>query len=263
MRYALVGYGRMGREIERVATERGHTCVAVVDPEAGATPAAADLDAARPRGAQVALEFTTPDAAEGNVVALLRAGIPVVCGTTGWNAAGARVRSALRGSRAGLIVAPNYSVGMHLFVRLTTEAGRAFGAAGLHDPYVVESHHRGKVDAPSGTALRLAAALLDADGRLRRIVEGNPKGRLADGALHVASVRAGHEPGTHTVGFDGEHDVVTLTHRARGRGGFALGAVLAAEWIRGRRGRHEFDEVVADLLARGRGARGSKRGGRR
>ncbi len=249
MKYALVGYGRMGREIEAEASGRGHRLVAVLDP---GMPHPLAVDAVRrggPRGAEVAFEFTAPAEAERNVVSLLGAGVAVVCGTTGWNAGGTPVRRAARRSSAGAVIAPNFSVGMNLFYRVVSEAARLYGRAGAYDPFVVERHHRGKKDALSGTALRLAQVVAAA-GR-REIRAGGPEGPVPPGAVHVVGVRAGHEPGLHDVGFDGEHDTVTLTHRARGRSGFAHGAVLAAEWVRGRRGLHSFDDVLDHLLTKG------------
>ncbi len=268
MRYALVGYGRMGHEVESIASRRGHERVAVVGPGARGPRATGKIDGATLRGAEVAFEFSEPSAAEDNVVALLAAGAAVVCGTTGWDSSSARVAGAVRRSRGALLVAPNFSIGMNLFFRVVSETARALASSGQYDPFVVESHHRAKADAPGGTARRLGELILAADPGLRRLQEGNPPGPLAPGTVHVASVRAGHEPGTHTVGFDGEHDVITLTHRARARSGLALGAVLAGEWLLGRRGRHAFDEVVEDLLARrpaGAAApkKGRVKGGRR
>jgi 4-hydroxy-tetrahydrodipicolinate reductase len=174
----------------------------------------------------------------------------VVCGTTGWSV-GSPVRDAVEQAGIGAVIAPNFSLGMDLFARLVAEAGRSLGRAGVHQPYLFEMHHSEKRDAPSGTARKLARLLLEVDPRLTTIVEGNPAGALPAGALHVASLRAGGEPGTHCVGFDGEHDRITLTHRASGRSGFALGAVLAAEWVRGRRGVFDFRTVVDALLERG------------
>jgi 4-hydroxy-tetrahydrodipicolinate reductase len=139
---------------------------------------------------------------------------------------------------------------MTLFSRTVADAAGRFLAAGGYDPFVLEAHHRGKIDAPSGTALRLASAVAAAGPARVEIVAGLPSGRVRAGAVHVASLRAGLEPGTHTVGFDGVHDVITLCHRARDRGGLALGAVLAAEWIVGRRGVHGFEDVVADVIVR-------------
>ena len=251
MNLALVGYGRMGREVEAVAARRGHVVVAVFDPASRGGRMKRRLDPAGLAGAEVAFEFTAPQAAEANVVALLEAGVAVVCGTTGWPLASCAIRTAARRSGRGAVLAPNFSLGMALFSEVAAEAARRFLAAGGYDPFVVEFHHRGKKDAPSGTAQALAAAVAAAGGENREVVVGVPSGPVEPGAVHVASVRAGHETGTHTVGFDGENDVVTLTHRTRGRAGLALGAVLAAEWVRKRRGVHGFDRVIADLVRGG------------
>jgi 4-hydroxy-tetrahydrodipicolinate reductase len=202
---------------------------------------------------EVAYEFTEPASARENVAALVEAGVRVVCGTTGWKP-GVALRKQVREKKVGIVVAPNFSVGMNLFYRLARQAARTLGAAGLHQAYVLESHHVGKVDAPSGTARRLAEIVSRADPRRPAVVEGNPEGRLQEGAVHVASLRAGHEPGRHAVGFDGPFDVIELTHRARSRAGFALGAVLAGEWIVGREGVYGFDPVL-DGLTRSGGTR--------
>ncbi len=253
LKYAVVGYGRMGRAIEEQADKRGHSRVAVIDP-------ASDDSAARPAvagdalgNAEVAFEFTVAGEAEANVIALLEAGVHVVCGTTGWKPSPA-LEAAARESAAGAVIAPNFSVGMNLFYRLVREAGLLYGAVRLHEPYVFESHHRGKLDAPSGTARKLASILMESMPGLESVQEGNPEGRLPDGVLHVSSLRAGHEPGSHIVGFDGEFDKITLCHAARSRAGFALGAVLAAEWVVGKKGLHGFEEVLQEKIdgAKGR-----------
>jgi len=238
MKYALIGYGRMGRAIEAAAEVRGHACVAVVDPTVNRKGVHRTVDAVRWRGVAVAFEFTRPAAAREHVIALLSRGVAVVCGTTGWDASDRELRRAVSASKVGAVIAPNFSIGMCLFGTAVAEASRRFRAAGGYDPWIAEWHHRAKADAPSGTALRLAT--------------------LVGGDVPIAAVRAGHEPGRHLVGFDGLNDAVTFEHVARGRGGFAMGAVLAAEWVQGRRGVHGFDEVVKDLT---RGAR--RRGGTR
>jgi 4-hydroxy-tetrahydrodipicolinate reductase len=250
--YAIIGYGRMGRAIEEQADKRGHSRTAIIDP-------ASDEDTAQPgiardalKGTDVAFEFTAADAAEANVIALLAAGAHVVCGTTGWKPSAALEAAALE-SAAGAVIAPNFSVGMNLFYRLVREAGLLYGAVGLHEPFVFESHHRGKLDAPSGTARKLASILVESVPDLETVQEGNPEGRLPDGALHVSSLRVGHEPGSHTVGFDGEFDKITLGHAARSRAGFALGAVLAAEWIVGKKGLHGFEEVLQEKIDEAKG----------
>ena len=251
MKVAIVGYGKMGREVEAAAVRRGHSVVARIDPEGGADGVARRLTRASLRGAAVAFEFTVPGSAEANVIALLEAGVAVVCGTTGWNASSRAVALAARRAGKGAVIAPNFSPGMALFAEVVREAARRFLGTGAYDPFVVESHHRAKKDAPSGTALKLAGIVASSAPERAEVVAGMPSGAVRPGAVHVASVRAGHEPGTHTVGFDGAHDAVTLVHRARDRAGLALGAVLAAEWVARRRGIHGFDEVVADWVRAG------------
>jgi len=238
MKYALIGYGRMGRAIEAAADARGHVLAAVVDRKAtgkGIARAPGDVPW---RGVGVAFEFTQPAAARENVLFALRHGVSVVCGTTGWDASDRAVRAAAKASGAAAVIAPNFSVGMNLFYGVVEDAARRFLAAGGYDPWIAEWHHKAKLDVPSGTALSLAK-------RVGRDVS-------------IAAVRAGHESGRHVVGFDGPFDAVTFEHAARGRDGFAAGAVLAAEWLRGRRGVHGFDEVL-DTLVRGAKRRGGKR----
>lgn len=259
MRYALVGYGRMGRAIDVVASARGHRRTAVVD-TGGGRGVARSIDAASWRGVEVVFEFTEPSAARANVIGLLERGLAVVCGTTGWDAEDRGVRRALSSGGGALLASPNFSVGVALFLRLAESAAAAYAAAGGYDPWIVEAHHRGKRDAPSGTARRLARLVAEAGAVPAPVREGTPAEPLSAGAVHLQSIRAGHEPGRHTVGFDGPFDRIELTHAARGREGFASGAVLAAEWLRGRRGRHDFERVVAAL---GGPTRKPERGGGR
>ena len=247
MNYAIVGFGRMGQAVDEQASRRGHRRKAVIDPDVQGPGFLSEIGARALRGVDVAFEFTLPATAEENVLALLRAGVPVVGGTTGWRPSEAADRE-MREAGVGVVLAPNFSVGMNLFYRLVREAARLYGAAGLHQPFVFEAHHRAKKDVPSGTARRLASILVETDPRLTGVHEGNPSEPLPDDMLHVSSVRAGGEPGSHTVGYDGEPDKITLTHGARSRAGFALGAVLAAEWITGRAGLHGFDEVLEAML---------------
>ena len=176
MKYAIVGQGRMGTEIDRQARARGHTQVSADD------------------RAEVAFEFTTASAAEENVRGLIAAGCAVVCGTTGWVPSDALLERA-RGADRAVVLAANFSVGMNLFYRIVSQAGRLLGGAGQHDPYLVEVHHRGKRDAPSGTARKLADLLLKSDPRLHAVAEGDAHLPAQPGVLPVSSVRAGPEPG--------------------------------------------------------------------
>jgi 4-hydroxy-tetrahydrodipicolinate reductase len=238
--YVLVGHGKMGRAIDGVAQARGHRRTALVARPARGVRAARLLEGVSWRGVAVAFEFTEPAAAKAHVIDLLSRHVAVVCGTTGWDPADPDVKRAARASRAGAVIAPNFSVGMNLFYAVVDEAARRYLAVDDVDPWIAEWHHAAKRDTPSGTAKRLAALV----------------GARAGKEVPIAAVRAGREPGRHVVGFDGPHDTVRLEHAARGREGFALGAVLAAEWIRKRRGIHGFDEVVETLLAgRRRGRR--------
>jgi len=250
MNYALVGWGRMGQAIDSVAKDRGHQRIAVIDPELEGDGICNSLDAADLSGAEVAFEFTHPGAAESNVVGLLEAGVAVVCGTTGWNVGSEKLQQAAKTSKAGAVIAPNFSLGMNMFYAVVRDASRMVGAVGSYEPCIVETHHRGKRDAPSGTARELARLMSETGGWSVHV--GDPDDRpIPSGTIHVASVRAGFEPGSHTVSFDGEHDSMHLTHHARGRGGFALGSVLAGEWVVGRRGVHAFDSVLDALLKEG------------
>jgi 4-hydroxy-tetrahydrodipicolinate reductase len=242
LKFALVGHGKMGRAVEEQAGARGHEVVGRFDLED-----AEAISAERLAGVEVAFEFSVPDAAARNVRALLDAGVSVVCGTTGWTPS-PEINELARERRVGAVVAPNFSIGMNLFYRLVRETGRILGAAGQHEPYVVETHHRAKLDCPSGTARRLAEILVQSDPRVSGAHEGNPPEPLPPDLLHVASVRAGHEPGTHVVGYDGKHDAIVLRHTARGREGLALGAVMAAEWVQGKSGLFTFEPVIDELL---------------
>jgi 4-hydroxy-tetrahydrodipicolinate reductase len=251
VKFALVGYGRMGREIEAVAKARGHALVAVVDPSERGSRVRRRIGTSELAGAEVAFEFTAPGSAEANVFALLGCGVPVVCGTTGWEPDLIALAKATRKAKVAVVMAPNFSLGVNLFFRIVHEAARLLGSTDRFDPYVLEAHHRGKADAPSGTARRLAELMVEEDPHRWSVHVGVPPGGVPPGTVQVVSVRAGHETGMHTVGFDGEHDHIALTHQARGRGGFAAGAVLAAEWLPGKRGVQGFDRVLQDLFPGG------------
>ena len=254
MRYALIGYGRMGRAIESQAAGRGHQRVALVN----SAEEVAAIDARGLGDAEVAFEFTNGSAAEANLRALIEAGIPVVCGTTGWQPSDGWVRLA-RDASTGVLLAPNFSVGVHLFFRVVQHAARLYGALGLHQPFIHETHHQGKRDVPSGTARKLAEILMESIPGLESVCEGNPAGVIESGTVQISSTRAGVEPGTHTVGFDGEHDAITLVHRAGSRDGFALGAVLAAEWLGRRSGLYTLEEALDEILERGSAGVGGSR----
>lgn len=253
MRLALVGTGRMGTAVAAAALEAGHEVAARLGrPALSAGPATV---AEALEGADVAVDFTHADAVGTTVAGAARARVALVTGTTGWAADSDGILTPARDAGIGVVHGPNFSVGVHLFLALVREAARgidalaASGAAG-YDAHVHESHHRHKKDAPSGTARVLAEALVaemgDKDGWKAPVPGSPPDPRT----LLVTSTRAGEIAGEHLVGLEGPDDRIRLRHEAKGRGGFARGALMAAAWIRKRTGVHTFEEVVADLLAR-------------
>lgn len=227
MKLALFGHGQMAGVLESRAREAGHEIGAVITSRNAA-------DAARLlAGHAVAIDFSVPAAVPGNVAAALAAGVPLVEGTTGWASEEARVRALVEASGGALVYGANFSIGVNLFFRIVRGAARLLRAVPGYDPFIEEAHHAKKRDAPSGTALTLRALLADGLG-----------GR----DVPVTSTRAGHIPGTHRVGFDGAADQILLVHTARSRAGFAEGALLAAQWIVGRRGVYAFADVLDDVL---------------
>lgn len=239
MRLALFGHGGMGSLVEARAKDAGHQ-IAVVFTDRDAGRGWEDLAGAL-RGADAAVDFTVADAVGANVRACVRAGVPLVEGTTGWQAQLAELRGVVEGGRGSLVYGANFSIGVNLFYRVVAAAAAQYARDPAYAPFLEEAHHARKKDAPSGTALKL-----------RALVAGAYGGR----EIPVTSTRAGYIPGTHLVGFDGPADQITLTHAARSREGFAAGALLAAQWIAaGRRpGVFEFAEVLDEILASAGGA---------
>jgi 4-hydroxy-tetrahydrodipicolinate reductase len=229
MRFGIVGAGKMGGEIEAMALARGHDVLWKLGSTGNA--GGESLTAERLSDADVVFEFTTPAAAPRNLEALARAGATVVCGTTGWEGELPRLTEAFRAGGGALVHAANFSVGVRHFFELARLAATLYPPAG-YAPFLVEEHHAGKRDAPSGTARKLARIVEDASGV-------KPP---------VSSVRAGTIPGTHRLVFESPEDEVELVHRARGRAGFAKGAVWAAERVAGRQGVFEFGELLNEVL---------------
>jgi 4-hydroxy-tetrahydrodipicolinate reductase len=227
MRIVLVGYGKMGRMIESLAGEFGCEVAGVIDPMA---PQGKDGPGSpRWSGVDVAIDFSTPDSVVKNVPALAGRGISVVIGTTGWQKDEAAIRQAVADTGVGIVSAPNFSTGVILFEAVVARAAALFSAHPEFGAWLNEAHHHTKKDAPSGTAIMLKQAMETA-GYSRPI--------------DVSSIRAGSIPGVHTVGFDGPADTITLTHTARDRSAFARGALLAATWVKGRRGWFNMHDVL-------------------
>ena len=216
---AIVGYGKMGRLIDQLASEYGFTVTARIDVDRNESL----------QGADVAVEFSMPSSVVSNVAKVAALGIPVVVGTTGWLDHFAEVKAIVEQNNSALVWSPNFSVGMNIFARLVSEAARLFKNEKEYGAWAWEIHHSTKKDAPSGTLLKLVEQMR-ASGFERPI--------------DTSSSRAGAHPGTHEIGFDSAADTITLRHTARSREGFARGALKAAQWIIGRKGCYEFSDVL-------------------
>lgn len=229
MKIALIGYGKMGHIIESIALERGHDIVCIIDQN--------NLDEFESNAfasADVAIEFTTPHTAEQNILRAWSAGVPVVCGTTGWNVESLKQQllhnsiQLLHHTTPSLMWSSNYSIGVNILFALNQQLAKLMVSYPNYTPHMTEVHHIHKLDAPSGTAKTLQETI----GEERLPLEA------------IESIREGDVPGIHTVTWDSEVDSITITHSAKSRKGFALGAVIAAEWMKGKTGWHEFSEVV-------------------
>jgi 4-hydroxy-tetrahydrodipicolinate reductase len=247
MDIALIGYGKMGKEIEKAALDRGHRIGVRIDP-AGGDKVAPEFTPAAVSGMEVAIEFSHPGAALANIRMAVEAKMPLVVGTTGWYSHLAEVQNLVEQNGTGLVYAPNFSLGVNLFYLIVEKAASLFNHFDAYDVALVETHHRHKVDSPSGTAKKIAEILLKNIQRKKRITSESLNRPIAPDELHLVAIRSGEYPGTHTVNFDSLADTIELTHTARSRAGLALGAVLAAEWIDRRRGIFTFDQVLKDIL---------------
>lgn len=219
MKIALIGYGKMGHMIESIALERGHKIVCIIDQNN-----LCDFESEAFASADVAVEFTTPQTAEQNIRRAWAAGVPVVCGTTGWDVEAIKQEA----QEAGLMWSSNYSIGVNILFALNRQLAKLMVAYPDYTPHMTEVHHIHKLDAPSGTAKTLQEAI------------GEERLPIAD----VESIREGEVPGIHTVVWDSEVDTISISHSAKSRKGFALGAVIAAEWMLGKTGWHDFSEII-------------------
>ena len=229
MKIALIGYGKMGHMIESIALERGHEIVCIIDQNN-----LCDFESEAFASADVAIEFTTPQTAEQNIRRAWAVGVPVVCGTTGWNVEPLKQQllcnstQPLHHPTPSLMWSSNYSIGVNILFALNRQLAKLMVAYPNYTPHMTEVHHIHKLDAPSGTAKTLQEAI------------GEERLPIAD----IESIRDGEVPGIHTVVWDSEVDTISISHSAKSRKGFALGAVIAAEWMKGKIGWHDFSEII-------------------
>ncbi len=228
MKLALIGYGKMGKEIEKIARSRGHEISLIIDID---NPH--DLTVENLRKCDAAIEFTIPDSAVSNYFTCFGAGIPVVSGTTGWLARKEEVHQKCRENNGTFFYGSNFSVGVNLFFELNRQLARLMAPRAEYKPEMTEVHHTQKLDAPSGTAISLAEDLVEI---LPSVESWADAGEAKGNQLPIQSEREGEVPGIHTIKYDSEVDYIEITHSAKSRQGFALGALLAAEYSLGKKG---------------------------
>jgi 4-hydroxy-tetrahydrodipicolinate reductase len=227
MKILLVGHGRMGRMVESLAPEYGCEVAGIVDPLSPAH--SGPIEDERWRSVDVAIDFTLAEAVLTNVPTLARRGVNIVLGTTGWQQHEAALKQVIADAGSGMIASANFSVGVAVFEAVVAHAAQLMSGQREFGAWMHEEHHAMKKDAPSGTALMLKRAMEQAGYRQ---------------PIDLSSTRAGHNPGVHTVGFDGPAESITLSHAARDRTAFARGALMAAQWVKGRKGWFTMRDVL-------------------
>ena len=230
MKVAIIGYGKMGHEIEKVLAERGHNVVLTIDINNAEEMMVAD----KLRQADVAIEFTSPATAYDNIRRCIEAGVPVLSGSTGWIERKDEIDELCRQKGGAFFYSSNYSLGVNVMFRLNRWLAKVMAGLPQYNVKIEETHHIHKLDAPSGTAATLAAEMNEAS-----------QGRLSVAKEEIISYREGEVPGIHTITYDSEEDTLTVSHSAKSRRGLALGAVLAAEWLVGRSGVYSMDDFLA------------------
>ncbi len=230
MKFALLGYGRMGKAIEQIALERGHEIVCKIDK---------NLTEGKLHEADAAINFSIPDAAVDNISSALNQGVPVVCGTTGWLDAYQQVTQIAQERNTAFLYASNFSVGVNLFFKLNKVLAQMMKPHKEYKASMEETHHIHKLDAPSGTAITLAEGIIENSDLIDWKLGENAKDSLS-----IQSYREGEVPGTHSIKYESPIDDITIEHKAHNRKGFALGAVIAAEWMVGKKGIFNMDDVL-------------------
>ncbi|MFR9524236.1 MAG: 4-hydroxy-tetrahydrodipicolinate reductase [Rikenellaceae bacterium] len=236
MNIAIIGYGKMGREIEKILIERGHTVAAIIDVDNSE-----DLKSAAFAVADVAIEFTTPHTAYQNLVASIQAGVPVVSGTTGWLEHFEDIKRLCAARNGAFFYASNYSLGVNLMFRLNRRLAQMINSVDGYSVEIEEIHHIHKLDAPSGTAITLAEGVIDnLDSKSGWVNDTD----AAENEIKICSKRIGEIPGIHTVTYDSAEDTLEIKHTIKSRRALAMGAVVAAEFLCGKQGVYSMDDLL-------------------
>jgi len=236
MKIALIGYGKMGKEIEKIALSQGHEVVLKISKSN-----LADLTTQNLKKADVAIEFTTPETAIHNIYKCFEAGVPIVCGTTGWLKHWEEVTNICKEKGQAFFYASNYSIGVNLFFKLNEYLAQLMKPYKNYTPLLEEIHHIHKKDAPSGTGITLAEGLIKEHGSFKNWAL---KENATKGDLPILSKREGEVPGTHSIKYTSACDEITITHEAYNRIGFAEGAVIAATWLVGKKGVFNMNDLL-------------------
>ena len=247
MNIAIIGYGKMGKEIEKIAKAKGITIKAIVDPNyENATHK--EINEESMKEIDVCVDFTHPDNVVDNIKKISEFKKNIVVGTTGWYDQMDDIKSLIETTGNSLIWSGNFSLGVNIFFKIIEDAAKAMNKFNDYDVFVHEFHHNQKADSPSGTAVMIGNILKDNMDRKNKIVTEELKRKIEPDELHISSTRSGSIPGTHIVGFDSTADTIELKHTARGRQGFALGAVMAAEWIKGKKGFYNIEDMMGNII---------------
>lgn len=239
MKIALIGYGNMGHEVENLINESGvHQVVSISYKNPNDS-----LDKEGMTKADVVIDFTSPEVVVSTIKEVAGMGKNMVVGTTGWYDFLPEVKAVVKRAKTGFIYAQNFSIGANIFFKIVGFASSLFGKFGNYDVAGFEIHHTGKKDSPSGTAKKLASVIMENFPKKKKLETGRLDRQINKDELHFASLRAGRNPGYHEVIFDSLSDEIKLSHSAHGRRGFAEGALVAAEFIKNKKGFYSFDEV--------------------
>jgi 4-hydroxy-tetrahydrodipicolinate reductase len=241
MKIALIGYGKMGQAIEAIALERGHTVVLKINIDN-----LSDFTKENISKADVAIEFTGPESAVHNIMGCFEAHVPVVCGSTGWLKHLPEVESSCKTNKVGFLYASNFSLGVNIFFEVNTLLAKLMAGHKEYNIQLTEVHHTAKLDAPSGTAISLAEQILTNNTHKKSWYSITDEAEIdtTDHALPILSKRIDPAPGTHTILYSSDIDDIEITHTAHNRKGFALGAVVAAEYMNGKKGMHTMKDVL-------------------
>lgn len=236
MKIALIGYGKMGKEIEQVALQRNHSFPLIID-----INNQNDLTVENLQGVDVAIEFTNPDTAVNNIKKCFEANVPVVCGTTGWLQKFEEIKTQCIKEDKTLFYTSNYSLGVNIFFKMNEFLAKMMNNFPQYEVEMEEIHHIQKLDAPSGTAISLAEGIIkNMDRKAKWELDNQTSGE----AIKITAVRRDTVPGTHMILYDSDVDLIEITHSAKNRKGLALGAVLAAEFVKGKKGVLSMDDLL-------------------